>query len=127
MAQSEDLNGEDSQYDEGVDCQNTVEEKRNVKTKFFLKYKLFDSICYLIFETIVAIAYLALMILIIINSSSTNGLTRINRIERLFIIVFVIDMFVKILFHFNGHKYSNDKFLMTDSNGQTEEATNESN
>ena len=78
-------------------------------------------------RNIVAIAYLALMILIIINSSSTTGLTRINRIERLFIIVFVIDMFVKILFHFNGHKYSNDKFLMTDSNGQTEEATNESN
>ena len=49
------------------------------------------------------------------------------RAERLFIIVFVIDMCVKILFHFNGHKYSNDKFLVSDSNnGQNEETTTDS-
>jgi hypothetical protein len=51
------------------------------------------------------------------------------RLERVFIAIFVIDMFVKILFHFNGHKHTNDKFLVPDSNstsGQTEETTTDS-
>ena len=69
------------------------------------------------------------MLLLIVNSSSTTGLSMLNKYvkaERLFIILFVIDMFVKILFHFNGHKYSNDKFLVSDSNnGQIEETTND--
>jgi hypothetical protein len=46
------------------------------------------------------------------------------RVERPFIAIFVIDMIVKILFHFNGHKNTNDKFLVSDANsGQTEETT----
>jgi len=51
LAASEELNGDDSQYEEKTHDANgnTVEEKRNIKTKFFMKYKLFDSICYLIF------------------------------------------------------------------------------
>ena len=51
------------------------------------------------------------------------------RLERIFVAIFVIDMVIKILFHFNGHKHTNDKFLVSDSNGtsgQTEETTTDS-
>lgn len=53
------------------------------------------------FQTIVTIAYFALMVIIIINSTDSLNLeilTNSLRAERVFIGVFVIDMIVKILF-----------------------------
>ena len=80
-----------------------------------------------------AIAYLALMLLLIINSSNVGTelsvVYKAAKLERIFVAIFVVDMFVKILFHFNGHKHTNDKFLVSDSNGysgQTEETTTDS-
>jgi hypothetical protein len=66
----------------------------------------------------------------IINSKNISNseleAAKALRIERIFIGIFVVDMFVKMIFHFNGHKYSNDVLMMQESNisGQNEEQNN---
>lgn len=110
MGQSEDLNGEESNYEDNS-TGNTVEEKRNIRSKFFTKYKLFDSIFYLIFQTLLTVSYFAIMVIWIISQNNTNLYTgQMNnhvyiRIERIFIVVFGVDTFIKILFHVNGYKF----------------------
>ena len=65
---SEELNGEDSQCSENDT--KTIEDKQNVKIKFFMQYKLFDSALYLFFETALTVLYVVVIILLTSNDTS---------------------------------------------------------
>ena len=48
------------------------------------------------------------------------------RLERVFVLVFAIDTIIKVLFHFNGHKVSNEKMVLSSDGDNQIEETNDS-
>lgn len=76
-----------------------------------MKYMLFDSMTYLLFETVLTVAYCISMILLMLKHETLicgKSDKKINRdsesLESMFILIFAIDMIIKIVFHVNGYR-----------------------